>query len=246
MHRFFLRTTAGVGAVVELGESDSHHAARVLRLQVGDAVEVLDGAGRRLGARVLEVSKRATRLAVQVEHRVPAPARVELAPSLLKGKAMDFLVQKVTELGVARLCPLSTERAVVQIRDDEAAEKVLDWTRTAMEACKQCGNPWLPTIETPRSLSDFLSETSPGILIVASLRPDALVARHLFAHWEPGSVDRVTLVLGPEGDFSPDEEDALRRAGAMPMNLGPLVLRAETAAIAGLALIQHELGLLRA
>jgi len=241
MHRFFLRTSAGVGSVVALSESDSHHAGRVLRLGAGEIVEILDGAGRCLRAEVVEVGKRATHVAILSATSVPSPPRVELAPSLLKGKAMDFLVQKVTELGVARLWPLTTERAVVQVRKEEAQEKVDDWTRTAMEACKQCGNPWLPEIESPRSLAEFIQSAKPGFLVVASLRADAKSARRLFSTQKPGPAGKVTLVLGPEGDFTAEEEGALRQAGAKPMSLGPLVLRAETAAIAGLALLQSEL-----
>lgn len=241
MHRFFLRTSAGLGSIVALSESDSHHAARVLRLEKGEAVEILDGSGRCLGAEVVETGKRSTRVTILSERSISAPPRVELAPSLLKGKAMDLLVQKVTELGVARLWPLATERAVVQIRKEEGPEKVEDWTRTAIEACKQCGNPWLPAIESPRSLSDFIESAEPGFLVVASLRSDAQSARQLFSTLRPRLSGKVTLVLGPEGDFTSEEEESLRRAGAKPMSLGPLVLRAETAAIAGLALLQNEL-----
>lgn len=240
MHRFFLRTDAGSGARVTLGDGDSHHAARVLRLQVGDEIEVLDGTGRCLRSRVVTVDKRATQVEVMsVEHR-PSPPRVGLAPSLLKGKAMDFLVQKATELGVASLHPLATERAVVRVTAGESASRVADWSRTAVEACKQCGNPWMPEIVAPTDLAGFLEHRGPGLLLVASLQADARSLRAILAGT---GVPRagVTLVLGPEGDFTPGEEQALRGAGALPMSLGPLVLRAETAAIAGLAVVQYEL-----
>jgi len=247
MHRFFVRTGAPVGEVVTLDEGDSHHAARVLRLEAGAEVGLLDGAGRRLGARVVGVDRRATRVRIEREERVAAPPRVGLAPTCLKGKAMDYLVQKATELGVARLSPLVTERAVVRLdpgdTDGDAERRVADWTRTAVEACKQCGNPWLPVIDRPVTLEAFLAGRRPGLLLVASLRADARPLRGLLSG---GVVDGVTLVLGPEGDFTPAEEDRLREAGARPMGLGPLVLRAETAAVAGLAVVQYELGQPRA
>jgi len=245
MHRFFLRTGVGAGEVVALDEGDSHHAARVLRIAGGETVEILDGSGRCLRGRVVEVSKRTTRVEVlEVELR-PAPPQVELAPSLIKGKAMDFLVQKATELGVARLSPLMTERAVVRVTADDGEDRVADWFRTAVEACKQCGNPWMPTLERPATLSQFLRRRGPGLLLVASLRGDTLPVRTVLAGEEAEagiSGNTVTLVLGPEGDFTPDEEESLRTAGARPISLGPLVLRAETAAIAGLAVLQYELG----
>ncbi len=240
MNRFFLRTGAGRGETLVLDEGDSHHAARVLRIGEGDPVEILDGGGRILRGRVVEVGKRATRVEVLAVRNVSAPPRVGLAASLIKGKAMDFLVQKATELGVARLHPLSTERSVVRVTEDEGPARVADWTRTAVEACKQCGNPWLPEIEAPATLAVFLKGRGAGILLVASLRSDALPVRRALAG-TAAPAGGVTLVLGPEGDFSPDEEEALRAAGARPVSLGPLVLRAETAAIAGLAVIQSEL-----
>jgi 16S rRNA (uracil1498-N3)-methyltransferase len=163
---------------------------------------------------------------------------------LIKGKAMDFLVQKATELGMACLSPLVTERAVVRVTSEEAESRVADWIRTAVEACKQCGNPWLPSMEPPSTLSAFLGRRGAGLLLVASLRGDARPVRAVLGG-ESAPVDGVTLVLGPEGDFAPDEEEALRAAGAQPISLGPLVLRAETAAIAGLAVIQYELSLSR-
>lgn len=244
MHRFVLKTTAGRGETVTLDENDSHHAARVLRIAEGETLEVLDGAGRCLRCRVVEVGKRSTRVEIEQVEVWEAPPRVGLAPSLIKGKAMDFLVQKATELGVACLSPLATERAVVRVAAEEGPDRVSDWTRTAVEACKQCGNPWMPRIEPPRSLGAFLREKSPGLLLVASLRTDALPVRSALAGAGAGELGGgVTLVLGPEGDFTPDEEAVLREAGARPISLGPLVLRAETAAIAGLAVIQYELAL---
>ena len=242
MHRFYLRTDAKVGDTVTLDDHDSHHAARVLRMTGGERVEILSGSGRCLRGQVVEVGKRATRIAVESVEARRSPPRVALAPSWIKGKAMDFLVQKATELGVTRLCPLMTERAVVKSSADEGPRRVEDWTRTAVEACKQCGNPWMPRIDPPATLAGFLRERSPGLLLVASLRADARMLRGILDDVGYGSGE-VTLVLGPEGDFTPGEEDALRAGGAKPMSLGPLVLRAETAAIAGLSLIQYEVAL---
>lgn len=243
MHRFFVSPSADRATPERftLSASESHHAARVLRLAPGDAVELLDGAGRVYAGRLATVEKRAATVTVVAQRSVPAPPAVVLAPALLKGKAMDWLVQKATELGAAALHPLSLERCVAQVTAEEAAGKVEDWTATAREACKQCGNPWLPRIHAPQTLAQFLAARPAGVLIVASLGPGVRGPRALIEA-TPGPVRAAILVLGPEGDFTADEEAALRAAGALPMTLGPLVLRAETAALAGLAVLQQELG----
>lgn len=249
MHRFFVSPSADRGTPERftLSESDSHHAARVLRLAPGDPVELLDGAGHVHAGRVATSDKRTTTVSVVSTRTVPAPPAVALAPALLKGKAMDWLVQKATELGAAALYPLSLARCVAQVAPAEAAGKVEDWSATAREACKQCGNPWRPRIHAPQTLASFLATRPPGLLIVASLgpgvqRPRALIAAARAAAGPAhGLLPAATLVLGPEGDFTAEEEAALREAGALPMTLGPLVLRAETAALAGLAVLQQEL-----
>ncbi len=249
VHRFFVSPSVdrGTPGRFTLSESDSHHAARVLRLAPGDPVELLDGAGRVYAGRLATVEKRAATVTVVANRSVPAPPAVVLAPALLKGKAMDWLVQKATELGAAALHPLSLARCVAQVSADEAAGKVEDWAATAREACKQCGNPWLPRIHAPQSLAQFLAVRPAGLLIVASLGPGVRSPRALVAAARAAAgparapLPAATLVLGPEGDFTADEEASLREAGALPMTLGPLVLRAETAALAGLAVLQQEL-----
>lgn len=243
MHRFFVPPAVGTPATLELSEGDSHHATRVLRLEPGAKVELLDGVGRIFSGRISVPTRRCVEVAITGVRQVPAPPRIVLAPALLKGKAMDWLVQKATELGVAELRPLALSRCVAVVKPGEAEDKVADWTTTAREACKQCGNPWLPRLHSAQSLKEFLSGLPAGLLIVASLgegvgRPRALVES---ARASGAVVTAATLVLGPEGDLTPEEERLLRAAGARPMTLGPLVLRAETAALAGLAVLQQEL-----
>lgn len=230
-----------MGSRWALGPEDSHHAARVLRLGPGDEIEVLDGAGGILACRVTGGGRRALEVEVVMARRQAAPMPVALAPALLKGRAMDFLIQKATELGATAITPLVTARTVARMPDGEAVARVADWERTAREACKQCGNAWMPRLEAPRTLARFLSDAGDGLRVAAMLRREA--------RW-PGQVldeagaevlaGPVTLMTGPEGDFTPEEERALIDAGVQPITLGPLVLRAETAVVAGLAVLQHE------
>jgi len=242
VHRFFLPPEACRGGALTLDERDSHHAARVLRLTPGETVEVLDGAGRTYVGRVQRPDRRAFGVDVVNVRITPRPPSITLAPALLKGRAMDFLVQKATELGATRIQPLETARTVATVSAADAESKVAGWLVTAAEACKQCGNPWLPWIEAPLALDRWLAGGPEGRLLVASLEPQARLPAQILRDdtKRPGGL---VLTLGPEGDWTPEELEALARAGGRPFTLGPLVLRAETAAIAALAVFQQEMRL---
>lgn len=242
MHRFSVPHEPCPGTTLALGDADRRHAVRVLRLEPDERIEVLDGAGTVGECRVVRADREAVEVIVEACRRVPRPPRVVLAPSLLKGKAMDLLVQKATELGVSRIRPLETERSVVRIGEAEAEEKRRGWVSTAIEACKQCGNPWLPVIDLPVGVNAFLDQRDQGLLLVASLRDEPRLPGEILAglesRWEAVAV---TVVTGPEGDLTEFEYDRLAAAGGVSFTLGPLVLRGETAAIASLAILQHEL-----
>ncbi len=241
MHRFFVTPGEGRGGRVTLDERESHHAARVLRIEPGEEVELLDGAGGRLRGRVARVGKRAVEVDVLGREPVPELPRVILVPALIKGRGMDFLVQKATELGATEIWPTMTTRTVVHVAPGEAEGKVGGWRETAMEACKQCGNPWLPRLAPPRTLGAVLKELpADGVRLVASLEPGARWPDEILEGAGPAS-EGVLLFTGPEGDFTADEYALLRAAGVVPMTLGPLVLRAETAVLAALAVVQHAL-----
>ena len=233
MHRFLLPPEACRGDRVTLDEADSHHAARVLRLQTGDAIEGLDGAGARLRCRLAEVGRRAVSAAVETRGFAPSePFAVTLALALLKGRAMDYAIQKATELGARVIQPVAAERCIAHVAPGEAAAKLAGWRATAIEACKQCGNPWLPEFRAPVPVAELPRAAGGGALLVASLEP----ARVRIAEALVGRATAVTVCLGPEGDFTPAEYADLRAAGAQPVTLGPHILRADTAAIAALAL----------
>lgn len=249
MHRFVLSSGEGMGAVagtrLTLGPEDSHHAARVLRLGPGDEVEGLDGSGGVLACRVAGGGRHALEVEVRSVRRQTAPMPVALAPALLKGRAMDFLIQKATELGATSIAPLLTARTVARVADGETAGRVADWTRTAREACKQCGNAWMPRIEAPVGLDRYLAGAREvardALRVAAMLRPEARWPGQVLDEAEAAlRSGPMTLITGPEGDFTPEEEQSLIEAGVHPITLGPLVLRAETAVVAGLAVLQHE------
>ena len=218
---------------------------RVLRLGPGDGVTLLDGAGVEARGSIIAADKRAVRVAVRerIVHP-PLHCEVTLLQALPKGRLMDSIVEKATELGASRIVPLLTEHTVSRPDEDHAASKLEKWRTTALEAVKQCGNPWLPRVEAPVSFADFLR---PGerfdLALVASLHPGARPMRTVFAEFQAREGRRpasVAVWVGPEGDFTAQEIAVLVSSGVQPITLGRLVLRCDTAAVVTLALALNE------
>jgi 16S rRNA (uracil1498-N3)-methyltransferase len=151
---------------------------------------------------------------------------------------MDFIVQKGTELGAVAIQPLVSERTIVKADPDDTGKQER-WRDIALEACKQCVNNWLPEILPARHAKDLLS--APGqydLKLIGSLQPDAQPLKSLLGATRPASV---LVIIGPEGDFTPAELSLAKSASCLPLSLGPLVLRADTAALYAVSILHHEL-----
>ena len=240
MARFFLSPEAW-GAQALLGGDEAKHAAQVLRLRAGDRITVFDGRGRSAGAEILDVSKSELRLALGQEILAPRlEPEICLAQAVPKGKTMDLIVQKAVELGVTTIQPLITRNTVVQVDGDDAPRKSAKWQRVALEACKQCGQDLLPQVLPVRDFASWVAGSDGDLKVIASLLPGARPLREVLRDAGPGSTGRVTLLVGPEGDFSAAEGLAALEAGFVPASLGSIVLRAETAAFFGISAIRYE------
>lgn len=246
MHRFFLSPAECLRQPLVLTGREAHHAARVLRVQPGELVGVLDGAGGVYTCAVRAIQAERVELEV-VEARQAAalPWRLWLLQALPKWPVMELIVQKATELGVHRIVPLSTARVVSQPDEESIARKVEKWRWIAIDAIKQCGSAWLPHLEAPVALNDFLARAEPlDLMLVGALQhernhPRAVLGEFAQQHGRlPASVG---IFVGPEGDLTPAELEAILRAGAHPISLGPLVLRCDTAAVYCLAILNYEL-----
>lgn len=226
MHRFYLPNFQQP----QLTATETHHATNVLRVKAGDSVNVFDGRGHEAQAKFGEAGKLAL---LNQATTAPLPCRITLAQAVPK-KNMELIVQKATELGVATIVPLISERTLKRPADTPDR-----WRDIALEACKQSGNNWLPAIESPRQAQTFFADTGRyDLKLVASLQPGARPLKELLAGARPKSV---LVLIGPEGDFTPAEIASAQNAGCLPLSLGPLVLRAETAAIYALSILHHEL-----
>ena len=229
-----------------LDERESHHAADVLRVRKGERISVLDGAGHEFLCAVHEVRRKAVVAGIEETRNFAQPQfSMTLVQAIPKGKLIEFIIQKATELGATRVQPLLSERVATHLDDDDAEHKADKWRQTAIEAIKQCGQPWLPSVEVPRTLDQCLGELEkPEMAMVGALQAGARHPREYFDAFRAQHQRRphsIALWIGPEGDFSPAELGDIRASGAQPITLGPLVLRSDTAALYALSIASYEL-----
>lgn len=162
MHRFYCPAPDSEGDQILLTGGEAHHAAHVLRLRPREIVTVLDGAGGELICELLEVNRKQVQLAVKERKSVPPPScSITLFQAIPKAKLFEFIIQKATESGASRIVPLFTERVVMRLTEEDAAEKADKWQHVAIEAIKQCGSAWLPKVEAPVALREFLAHGKP-------------------------------------------------------------------------------------
>ena len=235
---------------VKLSAEETRHARDVLRLQSGDEVFVFDGAGREFQCTVQTINRDSTELSVMTEVEPTRPEsslNLTLAIALLKGEKFDLVIQKSTELGVNRIVPLETERADVRPRDNEVAHKrVARWRRIALEAAKQTGRACVPEIVAPLTFKSLLTSTVDNEI-------STNVTRFMFSERDGRSLSEATnnfagqpteivALVGPEGGWTDAEIDLARKGGWEIVTLGGRTLRAETAAIVAVSLVQHRFG----
>ncbi len=213
-----------------------HRLERVLRLPAAAELMAANGRGRSVAIRWMGAE-------VQVSGRVqtaqPPAFSLVLAAGLIKGERWDWLVEKAAELGVDQLQPLTCDHCVVRIDPSKAADKTARWQAIAQEAFEQCGRPWLCQVTQPQSLAAWLQSLGPGDAVLAcdeKLPPQTLGAA-VQALTATGRIQRVAVVVGPEGGLSAGEWQALDRAGAVRVQLSQQVLRAETAGLAAAVIV---------
>jgi len=244
--RFYLPPERCNHGPLQLAEREAHHALHVLGVKRGEEVVVLDGVGHEFLCEIADVSRDVATLRVKQKDTVPpSPCSITLLPAVPKGKIIESIIQKSVELGAHRIVPLLTERVVTHLGEKEKANKREKWQLVAIEAIKQCGAAWLPKIETPLTIEQFLVwQEKFDLSLVGSLQTGRRHPRECFQEFQSKRGRRpqsVAIWIGPEGDFTPNELNAIQASGAVPISLGCLVLRVETAAIYCLSVLNYEL-----
>ena len=238
--RVHIAQTLNVGHEVLLPEQAGEHLARVLRLERGHPLILFNGDGREYDAKLTSLAKRAVSADVLASRFVDRESRLPLtlAQGIARGEKMDWILQKATELGVARIVPLVTERTEVKLDEDRAARRMLHWTSVIAGACEQSGRTRLPLLDPPLRIERWLESLIDRSDLRLALTPGGDITPRTLPTMSHGAV----LCVGPEGGLSDHDIALLGQTGFLSLRLGPRILRTETAGIAALAALQMVQG----
>jgi 16S rRNA (uracil1498-N3)-methyltransferase len=243
MARFYIPPFAWNPDRLALDAAEAHHATDVLRLKAGDRATVFNGEGAEAEVEIVKVGKQGAELRrVSLAKSPPLACRITLGQAIPKGKNMELILEKAAELGAAAIAPLLSERTIVRGTEAEHQRKLHKWQRVVVEACKQCGQNWLPRVEPARTPKAFFEAGGKfDLMLIGSLQSDARSLKETLDALGSPPPQSVLILIGPEGDFTPAELALAKSAGCRPVTLGPIILRTETAAIYCLSVLNHEL-----
>lgn len=236
MRRFFFPNLAlSVGDTIELPAELQHHLCTVLRLPDGEDIQLFDGSGHFVRARLQG------HCAAQILefHQALAPQlSLSLIQGIAKGEKLELVLQKGTELGVGQFVLTQMERSVGRIKADRQDKRLQRWQKIVQEAARQCGQPWLPQLEVRSSLAAALSANEAEVKLML-WEESAQPLAELLPEQPPQSI---SVIVGPEGGISGREAEIARSAGYQPVRLGPRILRTETAGLAIMSILQYLYG----
>ncbi len=224
------------GIEIELPLQAGEHLARVLRLERGHPLRLFNGDGQEYVGELASLAKRSVIARVLEATDAPdreSPLRITLGQGIARGEKMDWILQKATELGVARIVPLVTLRTEVKLDAERAERRMAHWQAVIASACEQCGRNTLPQLAEPQKLGDWAAALDEAAGVRLALDPQGDQRPR---DMQVGAT--ATLVVGPEGGLSDQDLATLRQAGFLGLRLGPRILRTETAGLAALAALQ--------
>ncbi|MGY1410043.1 MULTISPECIES: 16S rRNA (uracil(1498)-N(3))-methyltransferase [unclassified Luteimonas] len=235
------------GARISLPEDAATHLLRVLRLREGDACVLFNGDGHDYDARIVATGKRGGEVEV-VGRRVvdsESPLRLTLVQGIARGEKMDLILQKATELGVARIVPVDAERTEVRLEGARLAKRIAHWRGVVASACGQCGRARVPEVADPVDIARIAGEAPESTLRLTLDPAGTQTLSTLAAAVTVGMTPAIALAIGPEGGWAPRDRGHLHAAGYEGLRLGPRILRTETAGLAAIAALQALYGDLR-
>lgn len=229
-----------VGQTLPLPEEAANHLVRVMRLREGDGCVLFNGDGHDYSATFTGISKREVLVRIDSAQAVDneSPLAITLLQGIARGEKMDLILQKATELGVTAIIPVNAERTEVKLDAARAEKRIAHWRNVVGSACGQSGRARIPAISPPQSLAAAATDL-PDQTLRLTLDP---LGEHRLASLSPAPANGVVIAIGPEGGWSPRDRQQLAEAGFQGLQLGPRILRTETAGLAAVAALQARLG----
>ncbi len=238
--RFYQDSDLQKNTELELSTTNHRHAIQVLRLKKEQALIVFNGTGGEHLAKIVYSDKRNSRVLLESYDPIDRESSLftTLALATIKPDRMDFAIQKAVELGVSVIQPIYTKRSVIKIKANRLEKKMQHWQGVIIAACEQSGRTAIPKLFEPMNLEDYLkkSDETSCIAMLPGTHPKINALKELKNN------QALSLLVGPEGGFSDEEEVTLLKAGVTPISFGKRILRAETAVIAGLTACQQHWG----
>jgi 16S rRNA (uracil1498-N3)-methyltransferase len=227
-----------VPETISLNENAAHHAAVVLRLKPGDNITLFNGNNEEFDATIVAINKKSVQVSLSAKRPVDreSPCKIHLGQAIIKGDRMEWLIQKAVEMGVFQITPLLSEHAAVRYDDKRLSKKMAQWQGIIIAACEQCGRNRLPMLNAPQSTHDWFANTPDNPLILLPGAERGIKQLPASGH------HCLTIAIGPEGGWSCEEENIAKAHQWQAIGLGPRILRAETAALCALTLLQGAFG----
>jgi 16S rRNA (uracil1498-N3)-methyltransferase len=242
MARFYVSHPHVDGGVLRVEGTEARHIRKVLRLKAGDPVTIFDGSAKEYDGCIVELGP--SFVLVRVEKasspQKDSPLEITLAQSLLKGEKMDYVIQKATELGVREIVPFFSSRSVPLLERSKRLERHHRWERIGMEASKQCGRAILPVVRTLQDYDEMLRLVPGDALCFILWEKEGMVLKQTLRR--SAEKKKIFFIVGPEGGLSETEVEASKKAGFIPVTLGKRIVRAETASLCLLSILQYEWG----
>jgi 16S rRNA (uracil1498-N3)-methyltransferase len=242
MVRFYVPQPRIEKGMLKVEGEEVKHIRKVLRLKAGDEISVFDGSGKEFEGTIVEEGLSSVEIRIKnvYSSKRDSSLEVTLAQSLLKGEKMDYVIQKATELGVKEIIPFLSSRSIPLLEKSKRLNRHHRWERIAIEASKQCGRGVVPKLEPLQDYSEMLPKASLNALRLILWEREGMKLKEILENSKERK--KIFFVIGPEGGFSQGEVDEAKGAGFIPVTLGRRILRAETASLCFLSILQYEQG----
>lgn len=241
MSRFYVTKESIRGNVISITGREAHHILDVMRLKKFDKVIIFDGTGKEYIGYIKDTLKKSLEVEITETRKssINKSPEITLVQSVPKKEKMDYIVEKSTELGVSSIIPILTDRTIVNWDEAKARAAVERWRKIALEASKQCGRTDIPDIGTITEFTDFVRRSKGyDLILIAALSHGSTRLKDALKEFKG---DRIAVLIGPEGDFTPGEISAAKESNFKLVTLGPRVLKSDTAGLAVLAILNYEL-----